>query len=422
MRPLYTFGIRLYELGIRIAANGNKKARQMVAGWKQSEPILRRVSEAKGERRLIWFHASSLGEFEQARPVLEHYRSDHPDHSIIVTFFSPSGYEIRKHYDQADAVAYLPMDTPENARRWVEIMKPDLVFFIKYDFWFNYLNELRQHKIPTYIFSAIFRPKQYFFRWYGRWFCQQLHCFTHLFVQNEESLQLLQKHKVTQCSIAGDTRFDRVEAIAREAKPNPVVEAFVRQADGVVMAGSSWEPDEERLKQFDERHSERRYKMVIAPHIIEEKHLRTIETLFGAGNCVRYTQLERSAADDCRYSRRVLIVDTMGMLSSLYRYADVAYIGGGFGHGIHNILEALTFGKPVVFGPRHQKFQEAKDIIALGGGFAYRDVDELEQHLSKLLWQPDYRQHCEEQCRRYVQKNIGSTGLILNAIEPLIRQ
>ena len=410
MRILYTIAIHLYTLGIRLAALfGHTKARQMVQGWKQVPTALAKLQH---DKPTVWFHAASLGEFEQARPVLEAYRQRHPECQVLVTFFSPSGYEVRKNYAKAEAVCYLPMDTPGNVRRFLDAAHPDKVFFVKYEFWYNYLNALRQRGIDTYIFSAIFRPEQYFFKPWGRWFIRQLReCFTHLFVQNEESLQLLQSHGIAHCSLAGDTRYDRVHQIAQAAEPDAVVERFLQGYDGkVLVAGSSWPPDEQliaRLRESKEWFPER---IIIAPHEIHEEHLQQIERLFPGS--VRYSSLTSPTSS----TGRVLIIDNIGLLSKLYRYATVAYIGGGFGAGIHNILEAVAYGKPVVFGPNHQKFQEAHDIFELGGGMMVDEKPDV-SFLRKLFTDDDIYHAASDACLQLMRRNLGSANIILKAVD-----
>ena len=413
MRIFYTIGIWFYTLGIRLAALfGHSKACQMVEGWKRWPEEVAKLSH---ERPTVWFHAASLGEFEQARPVLEEYRRRHPDHQVLVTFFSPSGYEIRKNYALADAICYLPMDMPRNVRRFVFDADPDTVFFVKYEFWYNYLKALKGWGAKTYIFSTIFRPSQYFFKWYGKWFLHQLReDFVHLFVQNEESLQLLRSHGVEQCSLAGDTRFDRVHQIAQAAESNEVVEAWLDGYEGkVLVGGSTWPPDEELLTQAIKQSSNQAIRIILAPHVISEEHLKQIEQLFP--DSIRYSQL--STQHSTLNTKKVLIIDNIGMLSKLYRYADVAYIGGGFGVGIHNILEAVTFGKPVLFGPNYHKFQEAHDIIARGGGFSHSDSTQLTQNLQPLLTDIDAYRKASQACIDYMTANLGSTEKILNTIE-----
>ncbi len=413
MRYLYSFGIRCYAMAVGIASLFNPKAKQMLAGWRQT---FGRLSVAPvGSGKTAWFHASSLGEFEQARPVLEEFRRRHPEYKICVTFFSPSGFEVRKDYPQADFVCYLPMDTQANAIRFVNLLRPSVAFFAKYDYWFNYLEQLRRRNVPTYIFSAIFRPRQYFFQWYGKWFLRQVgSCFTHLFVQNEESQQLLQSHGIGHVSIAGDTRFDRVHAIAQEAKRNDKVEQFLslHSGDPVLLAGSSWEPDEELLMRYLQ-HRDGRLVLILAPHVIGKSHLEWIEKSLPKGQrCTFYSQM-----GDADPQSRVLIIDNMGMLSSLYRYAQVAYIGGGFGAGIHNILEAVTFGKPVVFGPNYHKFKEACDIIDVKGGYTFDRYEQLEATLDRLFDNDETYRHASQQCTQYMQHNLGATELILALVD-----
>lgn len=441
MRFFYTIGIWGYTLGVRVAALcGHRNAKLMVAGWKQWP---KEVAKLSHQRPTTWFHAASLGEFEQARPVLEEYRRRHPDHQVLVTFFSPSGYEIRKNYALADAICYLPMDTPRNVRRFVFEANPDTVFFVKYEFWYNYLNALKNCGAKTYIFSTIFRPDQYFFKWYGGWFRKQLKdCFMHLFVQNEESLKLLQGIGIEHCSLAGDTRFDRVHQIAEAAEGDEVVERFLHddagkmpavqegtegveegagkmpavQGEGpkVLVAGSTWPPDEQVLAHVRETNDGWfPGRIILAPHVISEEHLQAVEKLFP--DSVRYSVLKDSK--DPKDSK-VLIIDNIGILSKLYRYADVAYIGGGFGVGIHNILEAVTFGKPVFFGPNYHKFQEAKDIIACGGGWSIRGEKDMEEgDFMRLLTHPEALQQASQACTDYMQQNLGSTEKILSTIE-----
>jgi 3-deoxy-D-manno-octulosonic-acid transferase len=400
-------------MAVGIASLFNPKAKQMLAGWRQT---FGRLSVAPvGSGKTAWFHASSLGEFEQARPVLEEFRRRHPEYKICVTFFSPSGFEVRKDYPQADFVCYLPMDTQANAIRFVNLLRPSVAFFAKYDYWFNYLEQLRRRNVPTYIFSAIFRPRQYFFQWYGKWFLRQVgSCFTHLFVQNEESQQLLQSHGIGHVSIAGDTRFDRVHAIAQEAKRNDKVEQFLslHSGDPVLLAGSSWEPDEELLMRYLQ-HRDGRLVLILAPHVIGKSHLEWIEKSLPKGQrCTFYSQM-----GDADPQSRVLIIDNMGMLSSLYRYAQVAYIGGGFGAGIHNILEAVTFGKPVVFGPNYHKFKEACDIIDVKGGYTFDRYEQLEATLDRLFDNDETYRHASQQCTQYMQHNLGATELILALVD-----
>ena len=409
MRILYSFGIRCYAFGVKVASLCNPKAKQLLVGWRRTFGRLSVAPVGKG--KTAWFHASSLGEFEQARPVLELFRRQHPDYKVCVTFFSPSGFEVRKNYPNADFVCYLPPDTRANAIRFVNLLRPSVVFFAKYDYWFNYLEQLRRRNIPTYIFSAIFRPRQYFFQWYGKWFLKQIgSCFTHFFVQNDESLRLLQSHGIKNVSIAGYTRFDRVHTIAQEAQHNEVVERFLsfHPDKPVLLAGSTWEPDEEHLRHYLEHRGEH-LQLIIAPHVISPSHLDWIENeLLKGVPCTRYSLMGNADPQS-----RVLIIDNMGMLSSLYRYAQVAYIGGGFGAGIHNILEAVTFGKPVVFGPNYMKFKEACDMIKNEGCFSFGQYARLEETLDRLLDNPEAYRQASERCIQYMSDNLGATERIL---------
>ena len=412
MRILYSFGIRCYAAGVYVASLFNPKAKQMLAGWRRT---FGRLSVAPvGRGKTAWFHASSLGEFEQTRPVLEEFRRKYPDYKVCVTFFSPSGFEVRKNYPNADFVCYLPMDTRASAIRFVNLLRPTVAFFAKYDYWFNYLEQLRRRNVPTYIFSAIYRPKQYFFKWYGKWFLNQVRdCFTHIFVQNEESLRLLQEHGIDHVSIAGDTRFDRVHAIAQEAASNAVVERFLsfRPDVPVLLAGSTWELDEQHLLRYL-LHRDERLMLIVAPHVITPSHLDWIEKeLLKGVRCTRYSCMGGTDPQS-----RVLIIDNMGMLSSLYRYAQVAYIGGGFGAGIHNILEAVTFGKPVVFGPNYHKFKEACDIIRLGGGYSFERYEQLETALDRLLDNEEAYRQASQQCTQYMGDSLGATDRILAVV------
>jgi 3-deoxy-D-manno-octulosonic-acid transferase len=414
MRILYTIGIWFYGFGVHVAALfGHRNARLMLRGWHHWGEELKKLDE----RPVVWFHVASLGEFEQARPVLESYIDKHPEQQVLLTFFSPSGYEVRKNYPKAQAVCYLPPDLPLTVRCFTKHIKNlQAVFFVKYDFWFNYLAALKRRDVPTYIFSAIFRPGQYFFKPWGQWFLRQLkHCYTHLFVQNEESLRLLREHDVEHCTLAGDTRFDRVHQIAIAAEGNDTVERFLNGHDGkVLVCGSTWPPDETLIAQAIKQSSNQAIRLILAPHVISEEHLQQIEKLFP--NSIRYSKLSNTTAQPDSHTS-TLIIDNIGMLSKLYRYADVAYIGGGFGVGIHNILEAVTFGKPVLFGPNYGKFQEAKDIIARGGGWSHNNLDELTAHITPLLTDNDAYRLASQACTDYMNANLGSTDKILNTIE-----
>ncbi len=408
MGIFYGFAMRGMAFGIRCASFFNPKARLWVEGRRN---IFRRLREtvASGER-IVWFHAASLGEFEQGRPVIEAFRETHPGHKILLTFFSPSGYEIRKDYPGADYVFYLPADTRRNARRFVETVRPEIAVFIKYEFWANYLKILQRNGTRTFIVSAIFRPDSAFFRWYGGWYRKLLRCFEHIFVQDEESRRLLGKIGVSNVTVAGDTRFDRVATIAGRAKSLPVVEAFVGKATEVLVAGSTWLPDEELLVRLVNRHPD--VKFIIAPH---EIHPERMEKFAASVRCrtVRYTQ---AAAEADLSDAGVLFIDTIGILSSVYRYGKYAYIGGGFGAGIHNTLEAATFGLPLAFGPNHHKFREASDLMAGGGAVSVTDGEELEAWFDSLRKEEDRYASASGFCRRYVADQCGATAAILSRL------
>lgn len=413
MRILYSLAIGFYAFGVRCASLFNGKAALMRKGWQHWDRQF--PKEKLNGKKTAWFHASSLGEFEQARPVLEAFRSKHPEYKIVLTFFSPSGYEVRKNYEGADIVCYLPPDTRRNAQKLMQLMHPDIALFVKYDFWFNYLEALRRRVTPTYLFSAIFRRDQYFFKWYGSWFAKQLQIYRHIFVQNDESVKLLRNICVNRCSIVGDTRFDRVNDIAKQAQRFDAVEQFIGTSP-VLMAGSSWQPDEEMILKFVEQY-DKPLKVILAPHQIGENHLQQIEKMFASYKCVRYSSLIAPDADNAAKQGDILVIDNIGLLSSLYRYATVAYIGGGFGRGIHNTLEAAIFAIPVCFGPNYGKFQEARDLLACGGAKSYRTAPELCTILTEWFDSDTSRRSASEACRTYMQSSIGATEKIINTLD-----
>jgi 3-deoxy-D-manno-octulosonic-acid transferase len=385
----------------------NPKAKQWVEGRKN---LLPKIAEAlQGEENLVWFHSASLGEFEQGRPVIEQLKKEHPELKIVLTFFSPSGYEVRKNYAGADFIFYLPADFPSQARKFVDLVNPKMVFFIKYEFWYHYLKELKKRKIPTYIFSTIFRPNQLFFKAWGGFHRRMLSAFTHLFVQNQESADLLKGIGFTNVSIAGDTRFDRVYAIANGSKLLPKVEDF-SQGRLVVIAGSTWPKDEEFLIRYMNS-SKDSYKYILAAHEVDENHIKNIVDKIEK-SWVRYTQASKEEID----AAEVLVVDCIGVLSSLYRYGDVSYIGGGFGRGIHNTLEAATFGLPIIFGPNYHKFQEAKDLIESGAANYYEKYEDLIELLHNYFENENKRQFSGEKSKKYVDSKRGASAQILSVI------
>ena len=464
MRYLYNIAIWFYCLAVRIVAMFNRKVRLMWQGEQVAfDKIEGNISEGD---RVVWVHAASLGEFEQGRPLIERLKRENPEYKIVLTFFSPSGYEVRKNYAGADVIAYLPLDTPRNARRFVELVKPEKVVFVKYEFWLNYLAELRKKGVDAYIISAIFRPGQVFFKWYGGIFCEGLKAFKMLFVQNDESKELLKGIGIENVIVAGDTRFDRVADIAAAAKRLEIVERFVnaqcttnglelqRKMNNaqlpVLVVGSSWGPDEELLAQYiNERAG--RMKMIIAPH---EVHKERIKELMEKLTCkyALYTDIQKEITDGSQQSTvnsqpaltpsallvplkqgdnkiceanltlnsqfstlnsfDVLVINTIGLLSSVYQYGQVAYIGGGFGVGIHNTLEAAAWGMPVVFGPNYHKFQEAKELIECGAGWSIKNYEECARALDEFF---EKNEVASKAAAEYVASHTRATELIYNS-------
>jgi 3-deoxy-D-manno-octulosonic-acid transferase len=422
MQSLYNIAIWFYALAVRIVAFFNPKVRLM---WRGEREAYAKIESglADGDR-VVWVHAASLGEFEQGRPLIEKLKRENPEYKILLTFFSPSGYEVRKNYAGADVIAYLPLDTPRNARRFVELVKPEKVVFVKYEFWLNYLAELRFRGIETYIISAIFRPNQVFFKWYGGIFREGLKAFKMLFVQNEESKELLKGIGVENVMVAGDTRFDRVADIAAAAKKLEIVESFVNSQLPVLVVGSSWGPDEDLLTRYiNERAG--RMKMIIAPHEVREERIKELTSKLTCKYAL-YTQITDNRlqiTDKSQLSLQtpnpsfltdydVLVVNTIGVLSSVYQYGQVAYIGGGFGVGIHNTLEAAAWGMPVVFGPNYHKFQEAKELIECGAGQSIKNYEECARALDEFFEKNDV---ASKAAAEYVVSHIGATNLIHNA-------
>ena len=408
MTFLYTIGILLYSFGVRIAALfGNAKAMQWVKGRRDQESALR---QAQGPDSWIWIHAASLGEFEQGRPVIEALKREYPQYKILLSFFSPSGYEIRKDYPLADEVLYLPSDTPAHAEQWVKRHHFVAAFFIKYEFWFNYMRALKAADIPLFYISLILKPESYFFRWYGTWFFRQLSAVTHFFVQDEATAQLLQTHGMTNVTVCGDTRFDRVAAIAQQAKPFPKVEQFIGSRKCIV-AGSTWPPDEKLLVEVLPQLPDD-YCFIIAPHDVSASHVAQIQALFPDSQL--YTEL------DAQKQTRVLIVNTIGILSQLYQYARFVYIGGGFGVNIHNIQEPVTFGCPVVFGPKYKSFKEAVDLVALEGAFPVGNASEMADVFSRLANDEAFYAKASETCQDYLKAQVGATESIMEGFKTVL--
>ena len=467
---MYNIAIYIYLIGVAIGSLFNKKIKKMWRGEREAVDLLKEKVDPTA--KYVWFHAASLGEFEQGRPLIEQLRATHPEYKILLTFFSPSGYEVRKNYEGADIVCYLPLDTIRNARRFLRAVHPVMAFFIKYEFWYNYLHILRHRGVPVYSVSSIFRPGQVFFKWYGRNYAKVLHCITHFFVQNEVSLQLLKGIGIDEATVVGDTRFDRVLQIKEQAKELPIVEAF-KGINGkgdackdnlsedackkelsedackeklsedackkelsedackeelsedackeelsengskgckVFVAGSSWQPDEDIFIRFFNDHPD--WKLIIAPHVIGEDHLSYILDKLQM-KAVRYTQAtEQSAAE-----ARCLIIDCFGLLSTIYRYGEIAYVGGGFGVGIHNVPEAAVWGVPVLFGPNNKRFQEAQDLLACKGSFEVTDYDSFNTIISRLISDDQFRQQCGEASANYVKSRSGATDIIMKSVE-----
>lgn len=439
---MYNIAIYIYLIGVAIGSLFNKKIKKMWRGECEAVDLLKEKVDPTA--KYVWFHAASLGEFEQGRPLIEQLRATHPEYKILLTFFSPSGYEVRKNYEGADIVCYLPLDTIRNARRFLRAVHPVMAFFIKYEFWYNYLHILRHRGVPVYSVSSIFRPGQVFFKWYGRNYAKVLHCITHFFVQNEVSLQLLKGIGIDEATVVGDTRFDRVLQIKEQAKKLPIVEAFkgingkgdackddlsengCKEAlsedackgdlseDGckgckVFVAGSSWQPDEDIFIRFFNDHPD--WKLIIAPHVIGEDHLTYILDKLQM-KAVRYTQAtEQSAAE-----ARCLIIDCFGLLSTIYRYGEIAYVGGGFGVGIHNVPEAAVWGVPVLFGPNNKRFQEAQDLLTCKGSFEVTDYDSFNTIISRLISDDKFRHQCGEASANYVKSRSGATDIIMKSV------
>lgn len=428
---LYDLIIHLYGDAISMASLFNRKARQWVLGRRQifakiesdvniNPPTADRRPETADHRppTTAWFHCASLGEFEQGRPLIEEFRKTHPGWKIVLTFFSPSGYEVRKNYEGADHVLYLPLDTPGNARKFVRLINPSLAVFVKYEFWFRFLDVLYKNKIPVYVVSAIFRPDQHFFRWYGHWTLKQLKKVNRFFVQDEFSADLLKAKGIVQVTVSGDTRFDRVATIASQAKSFPLVKQFAAGSP-VFLAGSTWPADEELILHLM-KYAGEKMKFIIAPHEVHRarvealkerviSHFREIDTHHPEHDILLFSELTEENAGKAR----VLIIDGIGYLMHLYQYSTIAYIGGGFGVGIHNILEAATFGKPVIFGPNYLKFREAVELIEEGGAFPINNAQQLSNQTIELLNNPELLHKTSEISSSYVHKKKGATRIIL---------
>ncbi len=418
---IYNIVIYFVLWGIAIASLFNEKVRKMWRGEREAFKILKQKVDPNA--KYIWFHAASLGEFEQGRPLMERIRKDYPQYKILLTFYSPSGYEVRKNYEGADIICYMPVDTRLNAIRFLRLVRPVMAFFIKYEFWSNFLHILKHRNIPTYSVSSIFREDQVFFKWYGRSYAGVLKCFTRFFVQNEESKRLLEDIGITAVDVVGDTRFDRVLQIKEAAKQLPICEAFrtgvasSQSADvphhdfKVFVAGSSWPPDENIFIPFFNEHKD--WRLLIAPHVIAEEHLKLILSLIKGKKVVRYTQTTPEEAAEAD----VLIIDCFGLLSSMYNYGDVAYIGGGFGVGIHNTLEAAVWNMPVIFGPNNKKFQEAQGLLKSGGGFEINTYEDFSGLMSSLMNDETFLKQAGDKAGTFVAHLAGATDKVLASVK-----
>ena len=418
---IYNIVIYFVLWGIAIASLFNEKVRKMWRGEREAFKILKQKVDPNA--KYIWFHAASLGEFEQGRPLMERIRKEYPQYKILLTFYSPSGYEVRKNYEGADIICYMPVDTRLNAIRFLRLVRPVMAFFIKYEFWSNFLHILKHRNIPTYSVSSIFREDQVFFKWYGRNYAGVLKCFTRFFVQNEESKRLLEGIGIKDVDVVGDTRFDRVLQIKEAAKQLPICEAFrtgvasSQSADvphhdfKVFVAGSSWPPDENIFIPFFNEHKD--WRLLIAPHVIAEEHLKLILSLIKGKKVVRYTQTTPEEAAEAD----VLIIDCFGLLSSMYNYGDVAYIGGGFGVGIHNTLEAAVWNMPVIFGPNNKKFQEAQGLLKSGGGFEINTYEDFSGLMNSLMNDEAFLKQAGDKAGAFVAHLAGATDKVLASVK-----
>jgi len=409
MKLIYNFFIYIYAALIRAASVFNPQARQFLVGRKGQFRKMK-AAVCDGDQ-VVWFHCASVGEFEQGRPVMEAFKKGFPAYKILLTFFSPSGYELLKNFELADYVFYLPMDKATNARRFLKIFQPKMAIFIKYEYWFNYMDEIHKAGIPLFFVSAIFRKQQQFFRFYGSWFRKQLKKVTWFFVQNENSHRLLSQIGIQNHEISGDTRFDRVLKVLDTSFDLPEINRF-KGNNELLVAGSTWPPDEDILLDYMNSKPEH-LKLLLVPHKIGEHHISEILKKFERFSPVRFSQSDIKKLSETN----VLIMDKMGLLSGLYRYADLAYVGGGFGLGIHNLLEAAVYGLPVIFGPNYQQFQEALDLLELGGGFPVKNPKNFLDLITRLRTDPELYKHASEVANRYVRENSGATEKVIKKIK-----
>lgn len=404
MRFFYTLAVHFYRVSIILASLFHKKARLWAHGRKN---VFNEIEQkCKGINDIVWFHCASLGEFEQGKPFIEKVKKEHPQVAILLTFFSPSGYLIRKNDPIADFTFYLPIDTPGNAKKFISLVKPKFAVFVKYEYWYNYINQLHKNNIPLFYISAIFRKDQYFFKWYGSWFVKQIKKCTHFFVQDDQSIQLMNELEINQVTKTGDTRFDRVYQIASLPFELPFVSHF-KSNKKLIVAGSTWEPDDKILKSFLDQ-NQGVFKIIITPHEIGPNRIQFIKDLFIDYRVISYSEFENENLSDYQ----VLIIDTIGMLNKIYKFSDYSYIGGAFGSGLHNILEAAVYGVPLFFGPKYSKFKEARDLLQLKGAFSISSESELIHKITQLeMLQDEYDKTCTI-CKSFVSNNIGAVDLI----------
>ena len=414
MNPLYNLGIKAFATGARIASKRSPKIKKMLAGQRNTLAGLKKCrSSVAPDGFDVWFHAASLGEFEQARPIIERLRRDYPEKKILLTFFSPSGYEIRHNYDKVDCVAYLPFDSPRLVSQFLDDAKPKMAIFAKYEFWGNYLQQLHHAGIPTYIISSIFRPKQRFFRPWGGMFRKMLECYNHIYVQDDASRKLLNSISINNVTVAGDTRFDRVTDIMATAHDVAEIESFVKASPFTLIVGSSWQPDEAIYIPWLKDHPD--VKAIVAPHEFDHDRLAALRQQLGEDKTKLLSEIKGKPSenlDDIKY----LIIDCFGLLSSIYRYGDVAIIGGGFGAGIHNLNEAAVYGIPVLFGPNHKKFKEAGELLARGGGFTFAGANEFSSLMDNLFTDTNARIKAGNAAGQYIKDSVGASDIIYSDI------
>ncbi|HCC94520.1 MAG TPA: 3-deoxy-D-manno-octulosonic acid transferase [Flavobacteriaceae bacterium] len=416
MQGFYNTSIKAYGMALKLASNFNEKAKLWVDGRKNwEEKIASKISKTD---KVLWVHCSSLGEFEQGRPVIEALKENYPTHKIAVSFFSPSGYEIRKNYEGADVIFYLPLDTKSNAEKLIKVLHPEILILVKYEYWFNLITELHQQNIPTIVVSSIFRESQNFFKKDGKnWFAKKLSLINHFFVQNQKSKNLLDSINITQNTIAGDTRFDRVKQIIHQDNHLDFINDF-KQNSKLIVVGSSWPKDEELFVNLINQKLTDDWKVVFAPHNLNETEINTFLNKINQ-KAVKFSDLEKTSQQDLIDSK-IFILNTIGILSKVYSYADITYIGGGFGAGIHNTLETVTFGNPVVFGPKYKKFQEAVDLIEIGGGFSIANQHEFDTIMNRLMNDENFRKESGKKAGNFVQNSPNATKIILEYLDDIL--